>query len=70
MIKYDISKDLNIILWFSDVVTPSIFKNNLRIIEGSKPKKVITNEALKENLFLKKIEINLKLKIAYINRSR
>ena len=41
MIKKGINIDLNIILSFLEGVTPSIFKNKVRIILLSKPKKLM-----------------------------
>ena len=38
MMKEDSSKDLNLIFRVSDIVTSSIFKNNLRIIKDPQPK--------------------------------
>ena len=35
----DINKDMNIFLLFPDQATPFTFKNNFRIILGSKPEK-------------------------------
>ena len=52
MIKQDINKDLNIILSFSDVVIPSIFKNNLRTIHGSRLKRIKNTEALRTVRYL------------------
>ena len=44
----EINKDLNIVLRFSDIVTPSIFKNNLGMILSSKPKLFEDSEAQQE----------------------
>ena len=40
MLKYDVNKDFDIILRFSDAVTPSVFRINLRVSKAQKPKKL------------------------------
>ena len=52
MINHDIRKHLNIFLPFPDQATPSIFKNNLRIILASKPEKIQIIEAQKKLVIL------------------
>ena len=46
MMKKNIDRDLNVFRSFSDEVTSFKFKNNLRIILGSKLEKVKSIEAL------------------------
>ena len=67
MMTWDIDKDFNAFFSLSDEVTPSKFKNNLRIILGSKPERFKNNEAQEKLGILRVYKLEVKISVYFIS---